>query len=160
MRRFGPIAVLLLGGCTAVTELNDTRLPPAGRNFPPLIPGANIASVYGGVALRSCPALGGVVEGKGGPMVRYLGASPANADLCRIQIGNDTVESWYGVWQTGWPGADRAYPALTNLIRGSTGSLEGFNVLMAPGYHYHDLIRNEGVEALSLLGKTYQTLKL
>ena len=159
MRRFGPIAVLLLGGCTAQTELNDPGLQKAGRNFPPMIPGANIASVYG-VALRSCPAPGGAVEGKGGPIVRYLGASPANADLCRIQIGNDTVESWYGVWQTGWPGADKAYPALTRLVSESTGSLEGFDVLMAPGYHYHDLIRNEGVEALSVLGKAYNALKL
>jgi len=86
------------------------------------------------------------VEQKGGPTFEYLGASPASPDLCRIQIGGETAEGWYGIWLTSWPGAEAAYPALTRVMRDGTGSVEAFDVRMAPGYHFHDLIRNEGYD--------------
>jgi len=31
---------------------------------------------------------------------------------------------------------------------------------MAPGYEYHDLMRNEGIEDINLLGRRYHALKL
>lgn len=160
MPRFGLIGLLLLSGCMGRTEFGSSRLEEAEHNFPPMIIGANTHAVHNGVALRSCPASGSIVEQKGGPSLRYLGASPTSPDLCRVRIGNDTVEGWYGLWLTIWPGAEAAYPALTRLIRGSTGRVEEFDVFMAPGHHYHDLIRNEGVEEISLLGTTHRALKL
>ena len=160
MRKIWLVGVVVLAACMGRPALSDTGLQGAARNFPPMIPGASTRPVSGGVALRSCPARGGVVERKGGPTTLYLGANPANPDLCRAQVGTETVEAWYGIWRTSWPGADQAYAALTKLIRGSTGDVEAFDVLMAPGYHYHDLIRNEGVEDIKLLGNTYRAIKL
>lgn len=159
MRAFGLITVVLLGGCVNA-ESADSGLAQAGRNFPPMIIGANTQAVSGPVAVRSCPAPGGRVEQKGGPTFEYLGASPASPDLCRIRIGGETVEGWYGIWLTNWPGAAAGYPALTRVMRGGTGAVEGFNVVVPPGNHYHDLIRNEGVEDIQLLGKTYRAIKL
>ena len=160
MRALGLITVFLLGGCVANAQPADPGLAQAGRNFPPMIIGANTQAVSGPVAARSCPAPGGRVEQKGGPTFEYLGASPTNPDLCRMRVGGETAEGWYGIWLTSWPGAEAAYPALTRAMRGGAGHVEGFDVRMAPGYHFHDLIRNEGVEDLKLLGTTYHAVKL
>jgi hypothetical protein len=45
-------------------------------------------------------------------------------------------------------------------MQGGTGAVEGFDVLMAPGLHFHDLIRNEGVETIKLPGGVYRAIKL
>ena len=38
--------------------------------------------------------------------------------------------------------------------------METFNVRMAADYSFHDLMRNEGVEDIRLLGRTYRALKI
>jgi hypothetical protein len=160
MRKLGLAAFLMLGGCATQIGFADPGLQQAARNFPPLIVGNNTQAVSGPVAVRSCPAAGGRVEQKGGPTMEFLGASPTNPDLCVMRIEGETVQAWYGIWMTDWPGADKAYPALTRVMRSGTGDIEGFDVQMAPGYWYHDMLRNEGVEDLSLLGTRYQAIKI
>ena len=150
----------LLLGAPAWGQANS-GLEQAARNYPALIPGANIRAADGaGPYARSCPAPGGVVEQRGGPAFEYLGASATNPDLCRMRVAGQEFEAWYGIWLTGWPGAAQAYPALTRAIRGPTGRVEAFDVRMAAGMQWHDLIRNEGVEDIRLLGTTYRALKL
>jgi hypothetical protein len=162
MRRIGLAAFLMLASCAAPPPgSGDPGLQSARANFPPLIIGANTRPADGaGPYARSCPLPGGVVEQKGGPTFQYLGASPGNPDLCRMKVGGDTVEGWYGIWLTAWPGHETAHPALARVIRGRTGDVEAFDVRMGPGYAFHDLIRNEGVEDVRLLGKTYRALKI
>jgi hypothetical protein len=156
------IALLTLAACSpAALQAIDPGLQSARANYPPLIIGANTRPTDGtGPYPRACPLSGGVVEQKGGPTFQYLGASPANPNLCRMKVGDDTVEGWYGIWLTDWPGHEMANPALTRLIRGRTGDVEAFDVRMQPGLEFHDLMRNEGIEDIRLLGKLYRALKI
>lgn len=161
MRAVWLMAVLGLGGCvTPQATLGTAGLQQAARNFPPLIVGANTDATSGPVTPRSCPAPGSRVEQKGGPTMEYLGAVPGKPDLCSMRVGGEAVQGWYGIWLTDWPGAADAYPALTRAMRGGTGAVEGLDVDMGPGYAFHDLIRNEGIEHITLLGKTYDAIKL
>ena len=142
-----------------VALAQSPALDSAARNYPPLIMGANTRPADGTLPL-SCPAEGARVETQGGPTFEYRGASPANPDRCRLRIGGEAAEAWYGIWLTAWPGAEQAYPALKQVMAGRTGDVVGFDVRMAPGYAYHDLLRNEGVEDIKLLGATYRAMKL
>ena len=161
MRGLWLAAAVGLGGCMAQQPaLGTAGLQQAGRNFPPLIIGANTTVTSGPVTLRSCPAAGSRVEQKGGPTMEYLGAVPGQADLCRMRVGGELAQGWYGIWLTDWPGDTAAYPALTRVMQGGTGAVEGFDVETGPDHDYHDLIRNEGVEHIKLLGKTYDAIKL
>ena len=159
-RTFAATTAWMLSSGPILAQANP-GLEQAARNFPPLILGANTRAVDGaGPYARSCPAAGAVVEQRGGPAFEYLGASAANPDLCRMRMAGQEFEAWYGIWLTSWPGADAAYPALTRVLRGRTGDVQAFDVRMAPGMQWHDLIRNEGVEAIRLLGVTYRALKI
>src|SRR3954452_18428854 len=162
MRAFGLVAVLILAACTQPAPVPiSVPLAQAGANYPPLIIGANTRRADGTPPYaRSCPPPGSVVEQKGGPTIEYLGASPQNPDLCRMKVAGETVEGWYGIWLTSWPGHEMAYPALGRLIRGRTGDVEGFDVRMRPGYEFHDLMRNEGIEDINLLGRRYRAIKI
>jgi len=158
MRITAVLAACLLCACTAPPP---PGLAEAARNYPPLITGFNVLPTDGaGPYPRACPAAGGRVERRGGPAFLYDGASPASPDLCRLRIGGQATEAWYGIWLTAWPGADQAYPALKRVIQGRTGTVEGFDVRIVPGAQFHDLIRNEGVEDINLLGTTYRALKI
>ena len=140
---------------------NSSGLAQAAYNFPPMIIGDNTIPADNALAAtRHCPAPGGRVEQKGGPTMEYLGANPTNPDMCRMRVGGEAVEGWYGIWLTIWPGVEKAYPALTRVMQGRTGDVVGFDVEMAPGFTFHDLIRNEGVEDIILLGHHYHALKL
>ena len=46
------------------------------------------------------------------------------------------------------------------MIEGRTGTVTSFDTRMLPGMQWHDLIRNEGIEDINLLGKTYHAVKL
>jgi len=136
-------------------------LSAARRNYPPLILGANVRAANGSPPYaRACPAAGARIEQRGGPTIEYLGASPSNPDLCRMRVGADEVEGWYAIWLTAWPGAEAAAPAMKRVIQGRTGEVAGFDVRMMPGSQWHDLIRNEGVEDINLLGTTHRAVKL
>ncbi len=152
-----PLAITL---ALLATQAQATGLEDAMNRYPPLIIGANTDPVAGPVAPRACPPAGSVVEQKGAPAFEYLGASSKNPNLCHLRLGPDTVDAWYGIWLTSWPGADQAYPALTRAMQRGTGAIEAFDTVMSPGYAYHDVIRNEGVETINLLGAKYQALKI
>jgi hypothetical protein len=172
MMRAGPGLRIVLAGAM-LTGLAACAAPPAPavspgiaqamRDFPPMIIGANTKPADGrGPFPRACPAPGARVEQKGGPTMVFLGVTPGqpDPDLCRMMIGKDVVDAWYGIWVTGWPGAADAAKALKEIIAAPTGTVVGFDTDGGPGAKWHDLIRNEGVETIALLGKVYHALKL
>lgn len=154
-------ASLLMSISAAHQVLADDGLAAATARFPPLIIGANTSVTDGsGPFARACPVPGSRVEQRGGPVVAYLGADPTRPDLCRMRIGASEVEGWFGIWLTTWAGADLAHDAFDRLIHGKTGATEAFDVRMAPGYEYHEVLRNEGVEDIRLLNQQYRAIKL
>ncbi len=151
----------------AATQAN-AGLRQALTRFPPMIIGANVTAITDPETAipPSCPKPGARVEQKGGPTILFLGTSPANPDraspdLCRMKLGDDALDAWFGIWGTTWPGADPASRAIKLAYHSRTGTVIGFDTVAAPGIAaWHDLIRNEGVEAIPLLDKTYRAVKL
>ena len=177
--RLALIAALLALPAAAQTPAPEPAAPPAPptgspleqalRNFPAQIVGANVHATLANndVAPRSCPPPGARVDTRGGPSFEYLGAKPDEPDLCLMKIGGEPVEAWYGIWLNTWPGADLARRGLQRIMRSRTGDVVGFDVVIPantppgfPGAAYHDLIRQDGVEDITLLGVTYKALKL
>lgn len=136
-------------------------LEVALQNFPPLIIGANTqATGPNGPAPPSCPAAGSRVEQSGGPTMEFEGASPDDPELCRLKVGGEPLEAWFGIWGKGWAGGDHAHRALKRILQGRTGDVVGFDTDAAPHAKWHDLIRHDGVEDIKLLGKSYKAVKL
>jgi hypothetical protein len=78
-----------------------------------------------------------------------------------MRVGPDETDAWFGIWSTDWPGAQPAAKALAEIMHSKTGAVAGFDTVAVPGIaQWHDLIRNDGVEDIILLGHTYHTLKL
>lgn len=151
--------LLALAACAAGAA--SPGLDQARRDYPPLIMGENVHATDGsGPYPLSCPAPGARVEQRGAPAMEFLGADPSNPDLCRMRIGTDTMLAWYGIWATDWPGAAQAYPAMRQVIHGRTGDVAGFDTDLGPGLQWHDLVRNEGIEDIKILGRTYRALKI
>jgi hypothetical protein len=139
----------------------NTSLAEAVGNFPPMIIGANVHPTDGsGPYPRSCPAAGSRVEVAGQPAMEFLGASKTNPDLCLMRIDGDTFYAWYGIWGQDWPGGPASYPALKRIIHGRTGEIAAWDTVAAPNIKWHDVIRNEGIEDINLLSKTYRAMKL
>ena len=159
MIRFAAPCLALCFASAAAAQ--SPGLEAAARNYPPFVLGANVRPADGSPPYaRACPPAGSRVEQSGGPAFQYLGITPGNPELCRIRIGSDMVEAWQGIWLTAWPGADAARPALKQVIEGRTGTVTSFDTRMLPGLQWHDLIRNEGIEDINLLGNTYHAVKL
>ena len=148
-------------GCAAPTA---SRLPPgvqdAAANYPPLILGGNVHATDGRDVPASCAAAGSRVEQKGGPTMAFGGADPSDPALCLMTVDGQQVRAWYDIWLTDWPGAADARGALHTVITGPSGTVAGFDTHMLPGLQWHDLVRNEGVEDIELLGHAYQALKI
>ncbi len=153
------LALLALSGCASVGPFATPELTQAARNYPPLIIGGTVGPADGTLP-RSCPANGARVEQRGEPAMSFQGEDPANPDLCRLRVGDDAAKGWYGIWLTDWPGADDGYAALRTVIHGYTGQVAGFDTIMSADRRYHDLVRNEGIETIELLGKTYRAMKI
>lgn len=150
--------VTALTGCA--TSQATTGLVAAVRNYPPLIIGANTQVTTGSGPFARLCSDGGSVRQTNGTLTVYLGSIPGRPSLCRMQIGETPVEAWDGIWLTTWPGADQAAVAMDHLIHGRTGDVEAFDVRLSPSFSFHDVMRNDGVESIRLLGRTYQALKL
>lgn len=147
-----------LAACAPAARVDD-GLEQARRNYPPLILGANTTPATGQAPFaRACPANGRVEQR--GPTIEYLGSDPASPELCRMRIGGTIVQGWFGIWLTNWPGADAAHRAMARLIAGRTGDTEAFDVRVAPDFSFHEVLRNEGIEDIRLLGTTYRALKI
>ena len=156
------LAGLVLTSALAAPAISQTvsGLEQAIRNDPPLIVGANtrLADASPPFA-RACPG-GGSVTQIDGLVISYHGAAPNHPALCRMRIGSADVEAWFGIWLTTWPGADQAAVAMDRLIHGRTGQIEAFDVRVSPSFSFHEVLRNDGVEAIRLVGHTYQALKI
>ncbi len=145
------------------TPGDPVGLQAALRNFPPPIIVNNIRATTtpGEPVPPPCPAAGSRVEQKGGPTLTFLGSVPDKPDLCRMRVGPDEMEAWYGIWGATWPGADLAYRALQRVLHSKTGDVVGFDTVADPGQvEWHDLIRHDGIEEIRLLDKTWSALKL
>ncbi len=155
-------SLVLAVSLSACASAQSSTLASAEANYPPLIMGANVTPATGaGPFPPPCPKAGSRVEQKGGPTVEYLGVAPGGNDaLCRIRMGGETADWWYGLWVNTWAGADDAYVAMRKTIHGKTGDIAGFDTDAGPGLRWHEVIRNEGIERINLLGKTYTALKL
>ncbi len=159
MRWLWQMAALAVAGCAA-----PGGLPPAvqgaAANYPAMILGGNVHATDGHEVPRACPPAGGHVDLKGGPVMAFAGADPSDPDLCLMTLDGQPVKAWYGIWQTDWPGAEQGHTALRQVLHASSGTLAGFDTTVAPGSQYHDVLRNEGVEDIYLVGRAYHALKL
>ena len=137
-------------------------LQEAARRFPALILGENVRAAPAGTAIPpACPPAGSRVEQKGGPTIDFLGVADNDPELCRMRVGADLGNAWFGIWGDDWAGGELAHAALHTIIHAETGALIGFDTIAAPGVaQWHELIRNDGVEDLPILGRTYRALKL
>ena len=155
------LAMPFLAGQAPAQTPPDTGLGDAIKRYPPLIMGPGVRPTDGtGTVPTFCAALGGVVEAKGQPATVYRGADQKQPELCNMSVGGEDGQAWFGIWVTSWPGADQGRDALRKVMGGKTGDVIGFDVVMTPQLSFHDMIRNEGVEQLPLLGFVYTTLKI
>ena len=160
MRAIKAALAASLLGASPVCAQTSTGLEQAVRNYPPLIIGANTRATDGsGPFARPCPA-GGSVTQTNGVVTTYAGAVSGRPALCRVRIGSNDVDAWFGIWLTDWPGADQAAIAMDHLIHGKTGQMEAFDVRVSPSFSFHDVLRNDGVEAIRLLGHVYNAIKI
>ncbi|WP_426958836.1 hypothetical protein [Muricoccus radiodurans] len=101
-------------------------------------------------APRACPASGRVEHTGGSPTI-YLGIVPDIPDLCWMQRGDTPEGAYYlGIWAAEWPGAGLAYPAMHRVMHGPVGTTEEFITRSAPGWQWHGILRNEGIETVTL----------
>ena len=152
-------AMLLVGAATAQAQTSSAAgLADAATRYPPFTTGANVQPTQG-VTLASCPA-SGEIERQGGIVIAYHGADPGNLHLCRMTANGVPYQAWNAIWHADWPGAADAAIAMTQVLDGPTGTIRGFDVRAAPGANWHDLLRNEGVEDINLLGHTFHAVKI
>jgi hypothetical protein len=156
MRPIRPlILLLLLQGCVG------QGLTGAAARFPPAVAGpGSYAATGAGPFPPACPAPDGRVERIPGAPTEYLGADPADPELCRMRMGDNVVEGYFGIWLKEWPGSADAQKALRQVIHSPSGSTASFDVHMLPGLQWHEIIRNDGIEALQVLGGVHPALKL
>lgn len=107
-----------------------------------------------------CPRSMGIVDRSVGPTVIYLGADPANPEVCRMKRGNDVETFFFGIWNTAWPGAEAARDAIRQVYAGPAGTSVTFDTSAGPGLQWHDTMRNGGVEDLRVLGQVFRTLRV
>ena len=156
------LIALTLSGCAAAGS--SPSLPPevqaAAAHYPPMILGGNVHPTDGHEVPRNCPAAGARVVTQGGAAFDYDGVDPNYPDLCLMRIGGDAVKGWYAIWLTSWGGADNGRKALDTVIHAPSGTVAGFDTVLLPGLQWHDLVRNDGVEDIEILGKAYHALKI
>ncbi len=107
-----------------------------------------------------CPPAFGVVARSVGPAAIYLGADPADPELCRMKRGNDVAEFYFGIWNKAWPGAEAARRAFRTIYAGPPGTSVTFDVSAGPGLQWHDTLRNGGMETLRVLGQSFPTMRV
>ncbi len=156
--------LLVLATVSCAAPPSTSGLPPdvqaAAANYPTLILGGNVHPTDGHEVPRACAPAGSRVEQKGGPAMAFGGADPSDPALCLMTVEGQQVRAWYDIWLTDWPGANDGRLALRTVVAGPSGTVAGFDTRMAPGLQWHDLVRNEGVEDIYLLGHAYHALKI
>lgn len=112
------------------------------------------------LAVPPCPPALGMVERSVGPALIYLGADPANPELCRIKRGGQESLFYFGSWAKEWPGSEDAWRALQKVYAGPPGTEVKFDVVAAPGLQWHETLRNDGPEDLRILGQVRPTVRI
>ncbi len=151
-------AALLWLAVTPAPAQTTAGLEDAATRYPPFTTGENVQPTPG-VKPAACPAAG-EVERLGGLVIAYHGADPATPRLCRMSVNGTPYRAWNAIWHDDWPGADLAEDALIPVMEGPTGTVRGFDTRAGPGAAWHDLLRNEGVEDITLLGHVYHAIKV
>lgn len=100
-----------------------------------------------------------VVRSRGG-VIDNLGSVPTIPDLCRITRSGVAGKYYYGIWQTDWPGAGDAYPAIKSVILGGFNTRASFITRSVPGMQWTDTFVNEGFQPLIVDGRSYTTLRI
>jgi hypothetical protein len=149
------ILLLLLQGCAA------QGLTGAAARFPPVISGPGSYPATGaGPFPPACSASGGRVDRiPGAPMV-YLGADPADPELCRMRVGDRETEAYFGIWLKEWAGSADAQVALRQVIHSPSGGTASFDTHILPGLQWHEILRNDGMEDLHVAGGVHPAMKL
>ena len=93
-------------------------------------------------------------------MIDYAGTAPGIPELCRIRRNGEESEFYFGVWRSDWPGAGQAYPAIRTAVLGPVGTKTTFITRSIPGWQWVDTFINEGVEQVTVDGRTYKALRL
>lgn len=148
------VVMAMLWTSCAVAQTVETD---AATRYPPFTVGANVRATAG-ETVAPCPARG-EVERQGGTVIAYHGADPSNPRLCNMSANGVPYQAWNATWHTDWPGAAAAAAAMPGVLDGPTGTVAGFDTVAGPGAAWHDLLRNEGVEDINLLGRTYHAIK-
>jgi hypothetical protein len=119
------------------------------------------AGAAGAESPPPCPAVSGLVERSVGAPLVYLPADPSQPEACpMVQRGGGVAEFWFGIWRTDWPGADQAREALRTVYAGPPGTTVRFDTVAAPGFSWHETIRNDGPEDLNVAGRVHRTMKV
>ncbi len=112
---------------------------------------------HASLAQTVCPPTPMRVVRSAGGVIDYLGAEPGIPDLCKVSRSDGVSYAYLGVWESAWPGAGDAYPALRAAVMGPVGTTRSFVTRAVPGWQWNDTIRNAGVVPLTIDGVAYQT---
>ncbi len=163
--------LLLLSTAALAQSMPPIALPPAPpprqdasaiqaalSRFPPLLLGANVQPVMapGTIIPRPCPAPGARVNPRGGAAIIYDGADPSDPILCRTSAG----PTWFGLWPQSRAGAPYAARALQTVLQGRTGDAAAFDTTEPGIGQWHDLLRNDGLEEITLAGQTWRAIRI
>ena len=152
---------------TARLEDQDSpmfRVSPTPRPSRILLFGLSVLVLTPAAAVAArpaaCPSEPVRVERSRGGTIDYLGSVPGIPELCRVTRADGAGELYFGVWRSDWPGAGQAYPAIRTVVLGGLGARSSFVTRSWPGLQWTDSFVNEGIEPLSVDGRSYQTLRL
>ena len=137
-------------------HLRSARLVLAGVTALLLLPISTIAAS----TPAACPPSPTRVVRSAGGTIEYTGTVPGIPELCRLRRGDGEGEFYFGAWRSDWPGAGQAYPAIRAAVLGPKGAKTTFVTRSIPGLQWIDSFVNEGVEPITVDGRTYQALRL
>ena len=108
----------------------------------------------------ACPSVPVRVLRSNGPATEHSGIYQGIPDLCYQIRGTIPGYFYYGVWNTEWPGAGDAYPAIKTAMNGAKGVRTQFITRSLPGWQWIDSFVNEGIEPMTVGDRSYMVLRL
>ena len=77
-----------------------------------------------------------------------------------MRFDGKPVEAWFGIWLASWPGAEPARTFSDTSSRGAPATPRVSSCECQLEQSYYDVLRNEGIEDLRLLGRVYRAVKI